>query len=296
MSELRRIRSITLPKAKIRRDPGEMPGPILLKISQLRINDSYQRDLSKDSSALTSKIACEFDWELFHLPVVSPIYQLDDITGLQLYEVLDGQHTAIAAASNGNITELWCWPGRRDETNESRADSFRKLNTQRTSVTPVQIFWAEVAAKKENALEVMDACERTGAKVIKRPKPYGNMEVGETICVSTLKMLANRGGRPYVERVLRVAMALRLAPISDIWIEALSLLLFNKNGPHFLKGSYSEVEEAIELCVSRLGVEHLHQKAKIARAGSSASESHPAYWWLAYYIHQDIMSYATARQ
>lgn len=295
MSDLRRLQPLVLPKNTEKVNPGSSPQPILLKVSQLRINDQYQRQLSRDSSRMAMKIAKEFDWELYHLLVVSPLNEVDEITGLPLYEVLDGQHTGIGAITNGNITELWCWPGRKDESVESRAESFNKLNTQRTSVTSVELFWAKVTAKDENALEVLEACERTGAKIVKRTKPYGDMAIGETICTVPLMILANKGGRPYVQRVLKVAVDLRLAPISLVWIQALEQLLLKPNSPHYVKGLPATMDLEIVNAVGRIGIENIFYSAKKSNLSTALKDRQPVYWWIAYYIKKEITDHARSK-
>lgn len=293
MTTLRRLRSLVVPKTRIKRDPGPSPQPILLKLTQLRVNDAYQRQLSKDSSQMATKIAVEFDWELYHLLVVSPLDEVDDLTGLPLYEIMDGQHTSIGALTNGHIKEVWCWPGRKDETLKSRASSFHKLNTQRTQVTNVQLFWADVTAGKEEALKVVTACERSGASVVKRPKPYGDMRIGETICTAPLLALAKKGGIPHVERVLKLCMNLRLAPIGQAWIQALTELTLKPHGPHFIEGNPADVDLAIENAVERLGVDEIFRFAKTMNASASVRDRYPVYWLIAHYIKKEIMSHAT---
>jgi hypothetical protein len=292
MTQLRRLRALILPKGKEKRDPGPTPSPILLKTSQLRINDEYQRQLSRDSSRLASKIALEFDWELFHMPVVSPIGETDETTGLPLYEILDGQHTSIAALTNGHIRELWCWPGRVGETKESRASSFVKLNNQRTSVTPVENFWAMVASKDEDALEVVEGCQRAEASVIKRPKPYGDMRVGETICVGALLELASQGGRPYVQRIMSLAVELRLPGVSQLWIKALTELTLKPNSPLALKGAPATVDLQIINAVGRGGVKDLEVASKMAHAREAGNQREAQFWHLASFIKQEINKHA----
>ena len=295
MSNLRRLRPLVLPKDTTKINPGPSPQPILLKVSQLRINDDYQRQLSRDSARMAIKIAKEFDWELYHLLVVSPLDEIDEITKLPLYEVMDGQHTGIGAVSNGNVTELWCWQGRKNETLESRAGSFKKLNTQRTSVTPVELFWASVTSKDENALEVVEACERSGAKIVKRPKPYGDMHIGETICTAPLMNLASKGGRLYVQRVLKVAVDLNLAPIGLVWILALEDLLLKQHSPHYVEGIPATVDLQVVNAVGRIGVENLFSSAKMSNASTSIKDRQSVYWWLAYYIKKEIESHDRGR-
>jgi hypothetical protein len=294
MSTLRRLRPLILPKDATKANPGDAPTPILLKTTQLRINDEYQRQLSKDSAQMAKKIAKEFDWELYHLLVVSPIEEVDETTGLPLYEVLDGQHTAIGAITNGNVRELWCWPGRVGESLQDRATSFEKLNTQRTGVTSVQLFWARVSGGSEDAADVLEACKRTGASIVKRPKPYGDMKVGETTCTRALLRLANKGGPPYPERVLKICMSLRLAPISQEWILTLEELLFKVGGANYIKGLPTTVDMQVENAIERIGMDVLESKTRLQHAKAIKDVRRSIPWLMAFYIKQEIERHAAS--
>ena len=65
-------------------------------------DEEYQRELSSKSIRQIRKIAANWDWSAFKAPSVA---RTDDP---DLYEVVDGQHTAIAAATNGNVGFLPC--------------------------------------------------------------------------------------------------------------------------------------------------------------------------------------------
>lgn len=66
--------------------------------TSLLVDEVYQRNLSRGSIELIRKIVARWDWNRFKPPVVA---MTDE--GL---EVIDGQHTAIAAATHPEITEI----------------------------------------------------------------------------------------------------------------------------------------------------------------------------------------------
>src|SRR4051812_39902397 len=66
--------------------------------TRLYVDDQYQRALSRKSHALIRKIVANWDWGRFKPPVVA-----EEEYG---FDVIDGQHTAIAAASHPGITKI----------------------------------------------------------------------------------------------------------------------------------------------------------------------------------------------
>ena len=66
--------------------------------TNLLVDETYQRELSRQSLALIEKIVKRWDWSRFKPPVVA---RTDGG-----FEVIDGQHTAIAAASHPEIDEI----------------------------------------------------------------------------------------------------------------------------------------------------------------------------------------------
>ncbi|WP_454916539.1 hypothetical protein [Xanthobacter sediminis] len=79
---------------------AEMEKPIFEWVapSDLLIDPRYQRDLSDASRRLIAKIVSGWDWRRYKPPVAV-------LTEAGM-ELIDGQHTAIAAASHPGITEI----------------------------------------------------------------------------------------------------------------------------------------------------------------------------------------------
>lgn len=253
LSKLRRIKAINRGATK----PATLgPKPELrwIKVHKLRVNDEYQRGMGERSMRLIRKIIGQFDWARFHAPVVvqiTPDTGQDDDT----YEVLDGQHSATAAASHGAIPEIPCIVVTADTLTE-KAQAFVGLNKDKIQMTPVQVFWAQVAAGDEDALDVLEGARAAGATIVKRMPPYGDFETGETVSVSTLLKIAKRGGAGFVRLALEPGVMAGLAPIGMDFIKAFEHLLLLE-GPTKLKGPYEEVVMLISQAIRRNEPEEL---------------------------------------
>lgn len=238
---------------------GNKPNIRWIKIHKLRVNDTYQRSLSERGIKLIKRIISNFNWAKFHVPVVvqiTPDTGLDDDT----YEILDGQHTATAAASHGGIFEIPCMIVEAGTLME-KADAFVGLNKNQIRMTSIQTFWAEVTSGKEDAVEALRGAQLAGAKIVKRPPPYGDFEVGEVASPAALMRLAHIGGAAYVKRVLEVGVAAGLAPIGIHFINAFELLLL-KSGNLKLEGPYEEIKWKVAQAVRRLDVGDLMDSAQ----------------------------------
>jgi hypothetical protein len=257
-SKLRSIKSLS--RIGITPSPiSEKPLIKTIKLYKLRVNDEYQRGLSEASVNLIRKIVKEWSWAKYHVLVVcqiTPDTGKDDDT----YEVLDGQHTATAAATHGGIYELPCMIVDTSTLIE-KAEAFVGLNKNKLKMTPIQIFWAQVASNDEDAIAVRDGASQANAKIVKRTPPYGNFTVGETIAVSSLMVIAKRGGAVYVRRILEVAVRAGLAPINEDMIRALDHLL--------LRDGYLKINDDVtnrcwrlSQAIRRLDLEELRETAR----------------------------------
>lgn len=263
-SKLRRIRAVNrtgITPAKL----GDKPEVRWIKVYKLRINDDYQRGLSERGIKLIRRIVGNFNWSKFHAPVVvqiTPDTGSDDDT----YEVLDGQHSATAAASHGSIPEIPCVVVKADTLIE-KADAFVGLNKEKVQMTPIQVFWASVSAGKEEAVETALGAQQAGASIVKRMPPYGDFSPGETVSVATLMAIAKRGGSIYVKRVLEPGVRAGLAPIGMDFIKAFDHLLL-KEGPLKLQGDYEELSWKISQVIRRHEIQDLLDTAiKMKRLG-----------------------------
>jgi len=251
--------------------PGEAPETKWIKIYKLRVNDEYQRKLSDKSIRLIRQIVRTFDWRKFHAPVVVQITP-DTGSGDDTYEVLDGQHTATAAATHPLITEIPCVV-LKDCAVEVKADAFVGLNQNKLRMSPLQIFAAELTSGDSIAHEVAEGARLAGATIIRRPPPYAEYAIGEVSAVSTLKAIARRGGTAYVKRVLEPGVLAGLAPITQEYIIAFDLLLLRSTNLK-LSGIHGELPILISQAIRRIGPIELLEGAESNRRRSGDTLSY----------------------
>lgn len=182
----------------------------------LLVDEDYQRGLSDRSRQLIRRMIASWDWRAFKPPVV---VMVDGG-----YHVIDGQHTAIVAASRGEPTI----PVQVVEAGEiaDRAAAFVKTNRDRIAVTPHQLHHALVAAGDEDAMTVEQVCQRAGAKLLRYPPANGLYEVGDLMAIGALKTLVRRRYAVGARRVLDICVAAKLAPVSAGALKAVEFCLY----------------------------------------------------------------------
>lgn len=230
---------------------GEKPRLEWLLIGSLRINDVYQRSLSNRSVSSIRKIVRSFDWA--RVKALS-VVDMEDGT----YEVIDGQHTAIAAASHGGIVSLPCLVSAAKSV-QARAADFVGLNRDRLSMTPMQVFWAEVASEDELAVEVVQGVNSGGGNILRYPPGNARFKIGDVMCTAALKKVAAEGGPPWVKRVVSIGVQAKFAPIKAPIVGALVKLIWRNEGARPLS------DEKIVSVLRIYGQEDILAKAKVYR-------------------------------
>lgn len=195
--------------------------PVLRLVApdDLCVDETYQRNLSERSVRLIRKIVKEWQWRAFKPPVVVE-------TDGRL-EVIDGQHTAIAAATHGGIPKIPVLVVDAGEPSE-RAGAFVRHNRDRIAVTATQLHNALVAAGDDDALTLDSVCRNAGVKVLRYPPSMGRFKVGETLAVGAISSLIRRRFPVNARKVLEVCVAMGMAPVSSDMIKAVEHLLFAK--------------------------------------------------------------------
>lgn len=205
---------------------GELPELKWIPIDLLVVNADYQRDLSGRSRSVIRRVATKFTWGRVKALSVTPI------DGGR-YEVIDGQHTAIAALSRGDIKEMPCMVSDAKDV-AGRAADFVGINKDRVAMTALQVFWGKVAAGDELAIEVLQGIERAGARILKGPPGNAVFEPGDIMSISTFLRLAEQGGPIWVRRVAEIGVKAGLMPIKAPIVKAVASLLWD-NDIHGLK-------------------------------------------------------------
>lgn len=225
-------------------------GPIFEWVdpSSLLVNEAYQRNLSERSISLIRRIIGGWDWTKFKPPVCS--------LGDHGLEVIDGQHTAIAAASHPNVSEI---PVMIVETAtvQARASAFIGQNTDRLGVTKMQLHRAAVAAGDEDALTLEQVCERSGVRLV-NSKPHV-WKAGDSLAVGAIATLINKRNAAGARKVLELLVAAEAAPVTAPAIKAVEMILFDPE--------YGEADpEALPAAIKAVGPEGDREAAVFATA------------------------------
>lgn len=207
-----------LPSKGVCNEPGPAPEILYLEPRQLVVNEEYQRGVSRAGIRQIRQMAERWDWSAFKAPSVA---RTDDP---DLYEVVDGQHTAIAAATNGTIPYLPCLV-MSAETLAEKASGFLGINRDRIALTKAAIYNALVAAQDETAITVFCALSDSGCRMLDVPPNAGRWEVGDTLAVGTLLDIGKRRGGPRLTTLLTLLKGAQAAPISSMALKALDLAL-----------------------------------------------------------------------
>jgi hypothetical protein len=217
-NELRRVAPLILP-AKAQRASVTAPPPALVAVNpaDLVINTVYQRSLSRRSHALIARIVAGWDWTMFKPPVC-----VETAAG---FEVIDGQHTAIAAVTLGlpSIPVLAV----QAQTVAGRAAAFVSHNRNRVTMSPLSLHHAAVAAGDERALDIANVVNRAGVRVLRTLPANGRYQPGDLVALSGVRMLVHRYGVMKARQVLEVCVKAKLAPIQLDAIKAVARVLLS---------------------------------------------------------------------
>ncbi|EHP90210.1 DUF6551 family protein [Methylorubrum extorquens] len=239
MAALRRIEPLNVAEADCGFVDTPMPVFELVDPRDLWVDESYQRGLSERSFSLIRRIVRIFDWRRFKPPVVTR-------TPEGHLHVIDGQHTAISAASHPKVRLI---PVMIVEAADmaSRAQAFIGHNKDRVAVTPMQIFHASLAAGDQEAVVVSRTVARAGARILRCPPRNGAYEVGDIVSVRAVQSAVSSLNPAKARVVLETLVKGGCAPLSADAIKACSLVLYD---PHY---AGETTPEDLARTVERLG-------------------------------------------
>lgn len=205
-------------------DIGEPPVFEMVDPRTLFAEESYQRDLGENSTRMVRKIVAGFSWAHFKPPVCVRVPEWDDVL-----ICIDGQHTAIGAASHPEIKLIPVMIVRAADA-AARAGAFVGHNRDRLGLTQMAIYHAEVAAGDALAVTVQKACDKVGAFVLPKPVNLKSRHPpGATIAVGTLKTIAMRHGGDFLASVLKILVDAGRGPMKADEIAAVSLIGLRPN-------------------------------------------------------------------
>lgn len=184
--------------------------------STLLVETKYQRDLSAKSLTLIKRIVEHFEWTKFKAPVC--------VEHEGRYYVIDGQHTAIGAASHPDIDKIPVMVVDAASV-EARAASFVAHNRDRVAMSPMQVFHGEVAAGNPDAIEIMRIVTAAGGRVPRNPVCRRDAKVGDVVSVAELQRVYGGHGADMLRQIISIAVEGRCKPISTTVLRAIRMLL-----------------------------------------------------------------------
>ncbi|MDB5584867.1 MAG: hypothetical protein JWR80_10043 [Bradyrhizobium sp.] len=213
--KLRRIEPIPKIEGMSRAsDLGQRPELRWVDPTSLLVDEGYQRDLGKRSYSLIRGMMQGFAWRKMKPPIVVEVGD-----GLHC---VDGQHTAIAAASIG-VPEIPVFVVGAASLGE-RADSFVAHNKDRIVMQPLDIYRARIAAGDPDAVDCANVCQRAGVR-IRQIQPGGKILVGDTGAVGTIQRLVRRRGVQTSRNILQAFVTGGRGPITPAEIDAAEALM-----------------------------------------------------------------------
>lgn len=200
--------------------PTGMPIFEWVKPTDLYVDPAYQRNISEKGSRQIRRIIEDFDWVKYKPPICA----YAEYDGQTILKVLDGQHTAIAAASNPHIDKIPVMIVEA-ETTVAQAKAFIGQNTERLGVTTLQLHQAALAAADEDAQTLELVCTRAGVKVLKTTNAYTGTGTRQTIAIKQVEALINRRGSKVAREILEVLANAERGPLTAPQIKAVELLM-----------------------------------------------------------------------
>lgn len=215
MSSLRKIAPLKDTQGRV--VPGGLiePRPTFCSVAptSLLVDETYQRSLSERSERMIREIVRDWSWASYKAPVC--VETANDLV------IIDGQHTAIAAATRG-IGFIPVLVVAADSI-EEQAKAFLGQNTRRLNVTKMQIFQAAVAAGDEDACTAKQVCERASVKILMSPRDVYSAR--ETLAVTAVVSLAKRQGAMVARQIIEAVADAGVEPIKAIHLRAAELVM-----------------------------------------------------------------------
>ena len=223
MSTLRRIeplKAATMRGLTITPIAGLTPTMEWAAPTDLYVEEEYQRSLSERSITLIRRIAAGWKWA--HVkPAICAV-----VDGKLM--VIDGQHTAIAAATRRDIAAIPVMIVDAGATRD-RAMAFLGLNRDRLALTTLHMHHAAAAAGDEIAVAVEEAATRAGVSILRHQTgSKTNFKVGDTTAIGIITALTKRRGVAAVSKALRVLVQAKRAPLAAVEIAAVAIILADK--------------------------------------------------------------------
>jgi hypothetical protein len=195
---------------------GERPDLEWVDVELIDVDHNYQRDVDGQR---VSKILKTFRWDHFGAVVLA---RKPD----GRFHVTDGQHRCKAAKLHPNVTHV---PAliMKGEGMEAEAENFLVINRARKAVSPVDTYWAGIAAGNADDLRLRDVLASAGCDVV---AGNANYKPGHTGAVAALRRCIERygdGATIAALKVIRDAWPTDALALRGILISAIARLIRN---------------------------------------------------------------------
>lgn len=173
---------------------GERPELTWVDVSLIDVDHNYQRDAD---GKRVERILRLFRWDHFGAVVLAK--KPDG-----RYAVTDGQHRCKAAQLHPHITEVPALVTSLEGAVQE-ANNFLIINRERKAVTPVETFWAGIAAGDAEARHIREVLQQADCDVV---AANGEYRPGQTNAVSAIgRCLARYGDAATVQALKAVRQA-----------------------------------------------------------------------------------------
>lgn len=195
-------------------DPGDLPVIDWIDPQMIEAEPLYQRPLDL---ARVEAILKAFSWRSFGALVVVP-----QESGK--YHATDGQHRLEAAKHHPKVPHVPAVIVKAEDIH-SDASIFVEINRNRKNVSPLELFFAGLAADNEDALTIQQVCQRAGVRIPKYAS--AGFKPGDCVAISAIQAVIGRHGAMRARQILEVLGKADLAPISANHIKAAEVLLLD---------------------------------------------------------------------
>lgn len=179
------MRSIEITKETRPQTVNAGSAPILqwVKITDLVVDDSYQRDLKIGNWKAIRNIARQFKWSRFSPVFVAPVEG-------GKYAIIDGQHRTHAAAICG-FGEVPCQIVQMERAEQAAA--FAAVNGLVTKVSLWNIYKAALTAGEDWAVGCHKICTDAGCQLMTHNKGTDDKKPGDVFSVSLIRQFYSSG-------------------------------------------------------------------------------------------------------
>lgn len=225
-----------LPISKVEQNAGKPPSLEWLPLSQLGVDDEYQRPINSRGIKTIERIAAEFRWSRFSPVIVTPV-------GADKFAVIDGQHRATAALSQG-FERVPCYIVSVNP--QEAASVFAAVNGVVTPMSAQAVFKAARAGGEKWAVEIDKACSKAGVRPLTFPLRKSRMKTGDTLAIGTLRGIHQRHGVKHLTVTLRCLMAFQDSQI----LGAITSSTLNRCSKYFTNRPdwVAQIDEVVAAC------------------------------------------------